>query len=141
LTETSCKFCLIAMQKLNSAIVYEDADVLAFLDIRPLFHGHTLLIPKKHFVTFYDLPDGLRNKLFAEAKKIGQAVESTMNAEGSFLAMNNIVSQSVPHVHMHIVPRTKGDGLKGFFWPRAGYEDKEEMEKVRSKIADKILNL
>jgi histidine triad (HIT) family protein len=134
LTEADCKFCLIAKHELQSSIVYEDDDVVAFLDIRPLFHGHTLLIPKKHFETFYDLPDDLRDKLFAQAKKIGRAVESSMGAQGSFLAMNNIVSQSVPHVHLHIVPRTKGDGLKGFFWPRRGYKDEQEIKEVQSRI-------
>ena len=113
-----CLFCEVAGGKTAAKIIFEDAISIAFLDHRPLFHGHCLLIPKAHYVTLTDLPADLVGPLFLNAQRLTKAVEAAMNAEGSFVAMNNVVSQSVPHFHIHIVPRKKGDGLKGFFWPR-----------------------
>ena len=122
-----CLFCEIAAHKIEAKIVFEDAISLAFLDIRPLFAGHCLLIPKAHYATLPDLPADLVGPLFLNAQHLTRAIESAMNAEGSFVAMNNVVSQSVPHFHIHIVPRTKGDGLRGFFWPR---QKPEELELI-----------
>jgi histidine triad (HIT) family protein len=115
---SACLFCEIAAGKIEAKIIFEDAISIAFLDHRPLFVGHTLLIPKAHYATLTDLPADLVGPLFLTAQHLTTAVESAMGAEGSFVAMNNVVSQSVPHLHIHIVPRKKGDGLRGFFWPR-----------------------
>src|SRR4051812_4834555 len=110
-TAGGCLFCQIAAKAVSARIVYEDERTLAFLDHRPIFPGHCLLIPKTHYITLADLPLELIEPLFAAAQRLERAVESGMNAEGSFVAMNNRVSQSVPHLHVHIVPRRKGDGL------------------------------
>ena len=115
-------------------MVYEDADTLVFLDHRPLFPGHCLLIPKQHFETLSDLPPSLTGPLFIVAQRISQAVETGLSADGSFVAINNRVSQSVPHLHVHIVPRRRKDGLRGFFWPRHRYEKPEDAETVRAAI-------
>jgi histidine triad (HIT) family protein len=133
-----CTFCAIARLEAPSAAVYEDDIAFAFLDNRPLFPGHSLLIPKKHYETLGDLPDDVTPALFRDAKMLSQAVPAAMRAEGSFVAINNRISQSVPHLHIHIVPRRKGDGLKGFFWPRTKYKDAAEMEVTRELIARAI---
>jgi histidine triad (HIT) family protein len=138
-TKTSnCLFCEIVSGNTKSYRIYEDSLTLAFLDHRPLFHGHTLLIPKKHFETVIDLPHELMEPLFSNAQKIAKAFQSALGAEGSFIAINNFVSQSVPHLHLHIVPRTKGDGLKGFFWPRTKYEHPEQIEEIRNRLQKEI---
>ena len=126
-----CKFCEIASK---SVIVFEDAISLAFLDHRPLFPGHTLLIPKVHCETLTDLPANLVGPFFTNVQRLSGAVEHGMEAEGSFVAINNRVSQSIPHLHVHIVPRKKGDGLRGFFWPRQKYRDEEQMRSVQAAI-------
>lgn len=131
---TPCKFCDIAEHRAPSVIVFEDELFMAFLDARPLFLGHTLLIPKQHYPTFYDIPGNLAEPLVLVAQKLGKAIQKAMDAEGSFIATNNIVSQSVPHMHIHLVPRNKGDGLKGFFWPRTTYASADEMLEVQAKI-------
>jgi histidine triad (HIT) family protein len=130
-----CKFCGIESQ---SVIVFEDSISLAFLDHRPLFPGHTLLIPKDHYETLADLPANLIGPFFGNAQRLASAVERAMQAGGSFVAINNRVSQSVPHLHVHIVPRKKGDGLRGFFWPRQKYRDEEQMRQVQSAIVDSL---
>jgi histidine triad (HIT) family protein len=130
----SCIFCDIVARSLSAPIVFEDEVTLAFLDHRPLFPGHTLLVPKKHFETLGDLPGDLIKPFFKNAQLLALAVEQAMEAEGSFVAMNNRVSQSVPHLHLHLVPRRKGDGLKGFFWPRRKYESEEHIHGVAEKI-------
>jgi histidine triad (HIT) family protein len=114
--------------------VLEDDAALAFLDHRPLFHGHVLLIPRAHHETLADLPSGVVGPLFTRAQRLARAVESAMEAEGTFVAINNRVSQAVPHLHVHVVPRRKGDGLRGFFWPRTKYENEEAMAEVAAKI-------
>lgn len=129
-----CIFCEIAEQKLSSFIVYEDKQFIAFLDKRPLFPGHCLLVPKKHVETFTDLPQNMTGPFFQLAQRLDKAVEQAMQAQGSFVAMNNRVSQSVPHLHLHVVPRNKQDGLKGFFWPRHPYQNEAEMLAVQLKI-------
>ena len=136
-----CLFCEIGRHAIPAAIVFEDENSLAFLDHRPLFHGHCLLIPKDHAETLADLPADAVGPLFRNAQLLARAVEQGMNAEGSFVAVNNRVSQSVPHLHVHIVPRRKGDGLKGFFWPRAKYADDETLDAVRRRVADALLAL
>ena len=131
----NCLFCRIVSGELPATIVYEDDDSFAFLDHRPLFPGHTLLVPRAHVETLGDLPGKLVAPYFEAAQLLSRAVESAIEAEGTFVAMNNRVSQSVPHLHVHVVPRRKGDGLKGFFWPRTKYKGQEEMELVQQKIA------
>jgi len=134
-SDESCKFCGIASE---SFIVFEDAISVAFLDYRPLFPGHTLLIPKDHYETLADLPPNLIGPFFANVQRLASAVERAMQAEGSFVAVNNRVSQSVPHLHVHIVPRKKGDGLRGFFWPRQKYRDDEQMRSVQAAIVAEL---
>ncbi|MBZ5623742.1 MAG: HIT family protein [Acidobacteriia bacterium] len=126
-----CVFCKIASGELAAPIVFEDDRSVAFLDHRPLFPGHCLLIPRAHFETMGDLPASLIEPLFATARTLCLAMEEGLGSEGSFLAVNNRVSQSVPHLHIHVVPRRKKDGLKGFFWPRGKYRDESDMEAVR----------
>jgi len=133
-----CLFCRIATGEIQAAVVFEDAHTLAFLDHRPLFPGHCLLIPKQHYETLADLPSELVGPLFNNARTIAAAVERGMAADGSFVAINNRVSQSVPHLHIHIVPRRKKDGLRGFFWPRGKYENAEAMERVRDALRDAV---
>src|ERR1041385_3615616 len=135
MTEENCLFCRIVSGEVAAVLVYEDENALAFLDHRPLFPGHTLLVPRKHYETLADLPATQLGPLFKDAQLLSRAVESAMEAEGSFVAMNNRVSQSVPHLHVHIVPRRRKDGLKGFFWPRTKYKSAEEMQLVQEKIA------
>jgi histidine triad (HIT) family protein len=138
MTEENCLFCRIVSGELPVVIVYEDENTVAFLDHRPLFHGHTLLVPREHHETLGDLPAKQVGPLFKNAQLFSRVVEAAMDAEGTFVAMNNRVSQSVPHLHVHVVPRRRKDGLKGFFWPRTKYKDQEEMEIVKEKIVEKI---
>src|SRR5689334_8732208 len=133
-----CLFCRIVSGELPATIVYEDENSVAFLDHRPLFPGHTLLVPREHVETLGELPAKLVGPYFEAAQLLSRAVESAMEAEGTFVAMNNRVSQSVPHLHVHIVPRRRKDGLKGFFWPRTKYKSEEEMEIAQQKISAKI---
>jgi histidine triad (HIT) family protein len=132
--EAGCLFCEIAAHRASAKIVFEDDISLAFLDIRPLFPGHVILIPKAHYGTLTDLPEELVGPFFVNAQKLTGVVQAVMKAEGSFVAMNNTVSQSVPHLHVHIVPRTKGDGLRGFFWPRLK-PGEEELVAVHGALA------
>jgi histidine triad (HIT) family protein len=133
-----CAFCQIASKTVDSTIVFEDEHTLAFLDHRPLFPGHCLLIPKEHYETLGDLPAPLIQPLFSAAQRLSRAVETGMGAEGSFVAINNRVSQSVPHLHVHIVPRRKKDGLKGFFWPRRPYPSREAEIEARQAIVSAL---
>ncbi len=122
---TSCTFCAIVGGDLEADLVLDEVDFVAFLDRRPLFKGHVLLVPRVHVDTLPDLPAGLRDGFLEAAQRLAAAMVTALGAQGSFVAMNNIVSQSVPHLHLHVVPRTKGDGLRGFFWPRTTYADQE----------------
>jgi histidine triad (HIT) family protein len=135
-----CIFCNIIRGAVPCFKVFEDDISLAFLDHRPLFPGHTLLIVKSHIETLFELPDSLMGLLFPNVRRLSQAVMQGMQAEGAFVAINNRISQSVPHFHVHIVPRRKGDGLKGFFWPRRAYKDQQEIDAtlraIRSAIAE-----
>ncbi len=129
----TCPFCEVAAGG-GSEAVFEDGISVAFLDHRPLFPGHTLLAPKAHYETLPDLPPELVGPLFLNAQMLTRAVVEAMGAEGSFVAVNNRVSQSVPHLHIHVVPRRPKDGLKGFFWPRGKYAGPAEMEAVRDRV-------
>lgn len=120
-----CIFCDVVRGEVEAEIVFEGERCIAFLDHRPLFPGHTLLVPREHYETLVDLPDGLVAPLFSDARLLARAVRDAMDAEGTFVAMNNKVSQSVPHLHVHVVPRRKKDGLRGFFWPRHRYRGDE----------------
>jgi histidine triad (HIT) family protein len=136
--DPECIFCQIASGELEAEIVFEDERFVAFLDNRPLFHGHTLLIPREHHVTLGDLPGELVGPLFASAQLLSRAIPKAMEKPGSFVALNNVVSQSVPHLHVHVVPRRKKDGLKGFFWPRTKYADETEMTSVGERIRNAL---
>ena len=136
-----CAFCKIVRGEVPSCTVFEDEASLAFLDHRPLFPGHCLLIPRQHFETLLDLPASLITALFLNAQLLARAAELALGAEGSFVAVNNRVSQSVPHFHIHVVPRRKKDGLKGFFWPRQKYKDEAAMREVQSALKSAIAQL
>ncbi|HEV7681379.1 MAG TPA: HIT family protein [Pyrinomonadaceae bacterium] len=138
---SNCIFCKIISGALAANIVFEDEVSLAFLDHRPLFPGHCLLVPKQHYETLSDLPTELVGPLFINAQLLTRAVELALEAEGSFVAMNNRVSQSVPHLHVHIVPRRKKDGLKGFFWPRNKYAGDDHIVEVQKAVQAAILKL
>lgn len=129
-----CLFCKIISGDVKATVVYEDDTALAFLDHRPLFVGHTLVVPKGHFETLSDLPSELVGPFFERVQLLSRAVEAAMSAEGTFVAMNNRISQSVAHLHAHVVPRRRKDGLKGFFWPRTKYSGDEEMTEVQQRI-------
>jgi len=141
MTEENCLFCRIVSGEFPAVVVYEDENSLAFLDHRPLFPGHVLLVPRAHFETLGDLPPAQIEPFFENVQLLSRGVEAAMEAEGSFVAMNNRVSQSVPHLHVHIVPRRRKDGLKGFFWPRTKYKNDQEMAVVREKISSEIKHL
>jgi histidine triad (HIT) family protein len=136
-----CLFCQIAAGALPAALVWETEDAVAFLDHRPLFPGHCILIPREHRETLVDLPQDRVGALFSKARVLCAAVEEGLGAEGTFLAVNNRVSQSVPHLHIHIVPRHRGDGLKGFFWPRKKYQNGDEMEIARVAVQRAVQRL
>jgi histidine triad (HIT) family protein len=129
-----CVFCSIVSGEISARIVLDDELVLGFLDQRPLFPGHTLVVPKAHGETLADLPDDLLEPLFAAARRTSAVMESALGAAGSFVAMNNKVSQSVPHLHVHVVPRNRKDGLRGFFWPRNRYEDDAHADAVATTL-------
>ena len=139
--DANCAFCQIISGQQAPKLVFEDDFSLAFLDIRPLFPGHSLLVPRDHFETLNDLPATLVGPFFKNVQLLSRGIEAAMEAEGTFVAMNNRVSQSVPHLHVHIVPRRKKDGLKGFFWPRNKYSSEEEMSEVHRRIVAKIAQL
>ncbi len=121
----TCLFCAIITGDVDASFVFADDDVVGFLDHRPVFKGHTLVVPRAHHVTLADLPAELLATVFTAAQRMSDLIPTALQAQGTFVAMNNIVSQSVPHAHVHVVPRTKGDGLRGFFWPRTKYADGE----------------
>ena len=138
---SKCLFCKIVSGELAAHLVFEDEISLAFLDHRPVFPGHCLLIPKEHYETLTDLPVDLIGPFFKNAQLLARAIESAMEAHGTFVAMNNRVSQSVPHFHVHIVPRRRKDGLKGFFWPRYPYKSDEEAAAVQAAIRSAVATL
>ena len=129
-----CRFCELISGAASAAVVFEDALSIALLDHRPVFSGHTLLMPKQHLETLGDLPRDMIEPFFANVQRLAGAVERGMGADGTFVAINNKVSQSVPHLHVHVVPRRKKDGLRGFFWPRQKYKDEDEMRVAQDAI-------
>ncbi len=131
----SCPFCRIVAGEAPAHIVLDDDAVVAFLDVRPLFPGHVLVVPRAHVVTLVDLPAADVGPVFERVRRIAAALPQALGAQGSFVAMNNVVSQSVAHLHVHVVPRTKGDGLRGFFWPRTSYDDDAHAAAVAARIA------
>ncbi len=133
-----CVFCRIIQGDLLARIVFEDEISIAFLDHRPLFPGHCLLAPKSHFETLLDLPKLQVGAFFNNVQLLVRSIETALCAEGTFVAINNRVSQSVPHLHVHVVPRRRKDGLKGFFWPRNKYNSEEEMEIVQKAISKAV---
>jgi histidine triad (HIT) family protein len=136
---TDCTFCRIVAGELPAHVVLDDDVALAFLDVRPVFPGHVLLVPKAHHETLADLPPDLVEPLFGRAPRLSVAVPAAMGAVGTFVAMNNKVSQSVPHLHVHVVPRRPKDGLRGFFWPRTKYEGgDDEMASVAASVAESL---
>jgi histidine triad (HIT) family protein len=137
----NCRFCEIVNDEVSAVVVFQDDISLAFLDHRPLFPGHCLLVPRNHFETLSDLPSELVGPFFQNVQLLTRAVELGLDAEGSFVAMNNRVSQSVPHLHVHIVPRRKKDGLKGFFWPRNKYKNDAELSTVQKAIQSAIASI
>jgi|SRR3954447_1125338 len=137
--DPACIFCSIAAGEVDAEVVWASDDFLGFLDARPVFKGHVLLVPREHVVTLPDLPSTLRDGFLAAVQRLALAVVDGLGAQGSFVAVNNVVSQSVPHLHAHVVPRTKGDGLRGFFWPRTKYADAAERaaygDRLRAALA------
>jgi histidine triad (HIT) family protein len=134
-----CLFCGIVAGDVDADVVLDTEQVVGFLDVRPVFKGHTLLVPREHVVTLPDLPARLRDPFLAAGQRLATAMVEGLGAQGSFVAMNNTVSQSVAHLHLHVVPRTKGDGLRGFFWPRTKYADGESRdyaERLRAALGD-----
>jgi histidine triad (HIT) family protein len=138
---SDCIFCKIAGGQIDAYVVYEDELTTVFLDNGPLFAGHSLVCPKTHYDTLMDVPPDMLEPLFATAQVIARAVETALGAEGSLIAINNKVSQSVPHLHVHVIPRRRGDGLKGFFWPRRPYKDKDEMARTRDALRAAITSI
>ncbi|GAA4370688.1 HIT family protein [Actinomadura verrucosospora] len=131
----ACLFCEIIKGERPAHVVLDAPDAMAFLDTRPLFKGHTLLVPRTHYETLTDLPEDLLGPFFAQAQRLAQAMESVLGAAGSFVAMNNRISQSVPHLHVHVVPRNPKDGLRGFFWPRQRYASDTEAADYAARLS------
>lgn len=131
---SNCLFCGIAAGSIAADRVLDEDQVVAFLDTRPVFKGHTLLVPRTHVATLPDLPDDLALPFLAAARRLATAMVAGLGAQGSFVAVNNVVSQSVPHLHLHVIPRTKGDGLRGFLWPRIPYDSPQEMAEYAARL-------
>jgi histidine triad (HIT) family protein len=129
-----CLFCAIVNGEHDAHLVYADEVAVAFLDARPLFPGHVLVVPRTHYATLTDLPPDETGPFFTRVRLLASAVERGMAAQGSFVAMNNKVSQSVPHLHVHVVPRNRKDGLRGFFWPRRKYRDDAESGDAAERV-------
>jgi histidine triad (HIT) family protein len=135
-----CLFCAIVAGETPAHVVLDEPDVVGFLDIRPVFKGHVLVVPRRHFATLPEIPTPLLTSLFVAVRSCAGAVVAGLGAQGSWVAQNNVVSQAVPHVHVHVVPRTKGDGLRGFFWPRQKYDDEHEMSDYADRLRVALAN-
>jgi histidine triad (HIT) family protein len=133
-----CVFCEIVAGRQPAHVVLDDEVALGFLDVRPLFPGHTLLVPRDHHETLADLPVPLLGPYVERAQRLSRIMETALGAAGSFVAMNNRISQSVPHLHTHVVPRNPKDGLRGFFWPRSTYADEGEAAAVAATLRDAL---
>jgi histidine triad (HIT) family protein len=138
---SDCAFCSIVQGDTDAHLVFEDDVSLAFLDNRPLFPGHSLLVPREHHETIWDLPDDLLATLIANARLLSGAIREAMGAQGAFVAANNVVSQSVPHFHVHLVPRNRKDGLRGFFWPRTKYESDQHAAETAAAVRQAVAKL
>jgi histidine triad (HIT) family protein len=136
--DADCEFCQVIAGRKGATKILDDELVVAFLDTSPVFKGHVLVVPREHHETLVDVPADLLAPLFIEVQRVQVAVMAAVDAKGTFVAMNNVVSQSVPHLHVHVVPRTKGDGLKGFFWPRTKYADATEYEDYAARIRGEL---
>ena len=134
----TCVFCQIVRGEVAAAIVAETPNTIAFLDHSPVFRGHVLLVPRVHVDTLDALDPLLIEPLFHEAQRLSIAVRSAMDADGTWVSMNNTVSQSVPHLHIHVIPRRRKDGLRGFYWPRVKYANNEELLDTALKIAQTL---
>jgi len=134
----TCLFCRIAAGEEPAHVVYAGPDTMAFLDNRPVFKGHTLVVPRTHLDTLLDLPADLGQPFLDTLQRVAAAMTTALGAQGTFVAVNNVVSQSVPHLHGHVVPRTKGDGLRGFFWPRTKYADEAEALELAGRLSRAI---
>ena len=134
MTDASCLFCNIIAGSSPAAMVMTDEVAVAFLDIKPLFVGHTLVVPREHHVTLGDLPADQLAPFFQRVQRLSRLVPDEFKAPGSFVAMNNVVSQSVAHLHAHVVPRRPKDGLRGFFWPRISYEDERHLAETAARL-------
>jgi histidine triad (HIT) family protein len=132
--DPGCPFCRVVSGEVPATVVMSNEHTVAFLDHRPLFEGHTLVVPRAHVATLRDLPAALVAPYFTDLQRIAAAVEDALSAQGTFVAANNVVSQSVPHLHFHVVPRRRKDGLRGFFWPRTRYAGTDRMEEVAGAI-------
>jgi histidine triad (HIT) family protein len=133
-----CVFDRIRDGDLPAHLLVDQAEVLAFLDHRPLFAGHALVVPRSHLATLAELPPDLAATLFATARRVAAAQRQALGCQGTFVALNDVVSQSVPHVHLHVVPRSRGDGLRGFFWPRRRYTDAAEAAAVAARLREAL---
>jgi histidine triad (HIT) family protein len=131
---SDCVFCDIAAGRVPAHIVLDEPEVVAFLDARPVFKGHVLVAPRRHIVTLPDLPAAAVGPFFLRVQRISAVMPAALGCQGTFVATNNVVSQSVPHLHVHVVPRTKGDGLRGFFWPRGRYESDAEAARYAGRL-------
>lgn len=136
-----CVFCAILRGDRPADVVFGDEQTLAFLDVRPVFPGHVLLVPRLHVETLPELSADLVGPLFRNVRLLIRAIETGLDAEGVFVAINHKVSQSVPHLHVHLVPRTRGDGLRGFFWPRHPYPDRQAAQAIRERLVEAVARL
>jgi histidine triad (HIT) family protein len=132
---SECLFCRIIAGEVPANVVLDAPDAFAFLDHRPVFKGHTIVVPREHVVTLTDLPAPVVGPFFLEVQRVAGAVVAGLDADGTFVANNNVVSQSVAHLHVHVVPRRRKDGLRGFFWPRVKYDSDEEAAQYAASIA------
>jgi histidine triad (HIT) family protein len=133
-----CVFCGIVAGSVPAFRVVDSPDGVGFLDTRPVFKGHVLVVPRQHVTQLTDLPPGELPGYFGLVQRVASAVPMALGSQGTFVAINNIVSQSVPHLHTHVVPRTKGDGLRGFFWPRHKYASDDEATAIAASIAKEL---
>jgi histidine triad (HIT) family protein len=138
MTEKPCTFCQIAAGLIPAAMVLDEPNVLAFLDVSPVFAGHVLVIPRIHYNTLIDLPVEAVTDVFQAAQRVAHGVKDALGADGTWVSMNNTVSQSVPHLHVHVIPRKRKDGLRGFYWPRQKYASTDEMLAMAEAIANTI---
>ena len=138
MTAAECLFCRVVAGEVPADVVSDSPDAFAFLDHRPVFKGHTIVVPRVHVVTLTDLPAPAVGPFFTEVQRVTRAVVDGLDADGSFVAMNNVVSQSVAHLHVHVIPRRRKDGLRGFFWPRVKYTDAAESADYAARIASAL---